>query len=84
MAADGWHWVAASGVALLLLVLVLLWYDTLRERPQLTTGQATVRALPSLIVVPAGFLLTLFLPLLVGGVLIAVLLIVLLAMALAN
>ena len=84
MAADGWHWAAASVVALLLLVLVLLWYDTLRERPELTTGQATVRALPSLMVVPIGFLLVLFLPLWVGGVLGGVLLIVLLAMALAN
>ncbi len=84
MAADGWHWAAASIVALLLFVLVLLWYDTLRERPNLTTGQATVRALPSLVVVPIGFLLALFLPLWVGGVLMVVPLIVLLVMALAD
>lgn len=84
MAADGWHWAAAVVVALLLLVLVLLWYDTLRERPALSTGQATVRALPSLIVVPVGFALALLLPLWVGGVLILVPLIVLIVMALAD
>ncbi len=84
MTADGWHWAAACIVAVLLLILVLLWYDTLRERPNLTTGQATKRALPSLIVVPIGFLLALFLPLWVGGVLIVVPLMALLAMALAS
>ncbi len=84
MAADGWHWAAACIVGLLLLVLVLLWYDTLRDRPNLTIGQATIRALPSLVVVPIGFLLALFLPLWVGGVLIAIPLIVVLAMALAS
>ena len=81
---DGWHWIVASVAAVALTILVLLWYDTLRERPQLTTGQATLRALPSLIVVPIGFLLALFLPLWMGGVLIAVPLLVLLAMALAD
>ncbi len=84
MAADGWHWAAAIIAALLLLILVLLWYDTLRERPELTTGQATVRALPSLIVVPLGFFLALLLPLWVGGALIVVPLIVLTVMALAD
>ena len=71
-------------MALLLLVLVLLWYDHLRERPELSTGQATVRALPSLLVVPVGFALALLSPLWVGGVLIVVPLIVLIVMALAT
>ena len=84
MAADGWHWAAAIIAAVLLLILVLLWYDTLRERPELTTGQATLRALPSLIVVPLGFFLALLLPLWVGGALIVVPLIVLTVMALAD
>lgn len=84
MAVDGWHWAAASIVAIVLFVLVLLWYDILRERPNLSTGQATVRALPSLLVVAIGFLLALFLPLWAGGVLIMLPLIVLLVMAMAN
>ena len=82
--ADGWHWAGAAIAAVLLIILVLLWYDTLRERPGWSTAQATRRALPSLIVVPIGFALALLLPLWVAGLLILVPLIVLGVMALAN
>ena len=82
--ADGWHWAAAGVVAVLLLILVLLWYDTLRERAGWTTARATRRALPSLLVIPIGFALALFLPLWVGGTLIVAGLLTLGAMALAN
>ena len=78
--ADGWHWAAAGVVAVLLLILVLLWYDTLRER----AGWTTKRALPSLVVIPIGFALALFLPLWVGGALIVAGLLTLGAMALAD
>ncbi len=81
---DGWHWAAAVVVAVLLIVLVLLRYDTLRDRPGTTVKQATRRALPWFAVVPVGFLLALFLPLWVGAVLIAGPLIVITVMALAN
>ena len=82
--ADGWHWAAAGVVAVLLLILVLLWYDSLRERAGWSTARATKRALPSLIVIPIGFALALFLPLWVGGALIVVGLLTLGAMALAD
>jgi hypothetical protein len=82
--ADGWHWAAAGLVAVLLIILVLLWYDTLRERPGWTIRRATLRALPSVLTIPIGCALALFLPLWVGGVLIAVLLLIIGAMALAD
>jgi hypothetical protein len=82
--ADGWHWAAAGVVAVLLLILVLLWYDSLRERVGWSTARATRRALPSLLVIPIGVALALFLPLWVGGVLIVAGLLTLGAMALAN
>jgi hypothetical protein len=82
--ADGWHWAAAAISAVLLIILVLLWYDTLRERPGWSTARATNHAGVSALVIPAGFLAALFLPIWVGGVLIAVPLIVISAMALAS
>ena len=82
--ADGWHWAGAAIAGVLLFILVLLWYDTLRERPGLSTAQATKRALPAFVVVPVGFALALLLPLWVAGVLIVVPLVVLVVMALAD
>ena len=81
---DGWHWAAASVVALLLLVLVLLWYDSLRERPGWSLSRATRRALPASLVIPVGFVAALLLPLWVGGILILVGLVVIGVMALAD
>lgn len=81
---DGWHWAAAALAALLLLVLVLLWYDSLRDRPGWSLGQATMRAALAAPVVPVGFLAALFLPLWVGGILIAVPLVAIVVMALAD
>ena len=40
-AVDGWHWLAASVDGLLLIVLILLRYDTYRERKGRDAGQAT-------------------------------------------
>lgn len=81
---DGWHWAAAILVALLLAVLVLLWYDALRERPGWSLARATKRAAPATLVIPAGFVGALLLPLWVGGILIVVPLVIIGAMALAG
>jgi hypothetical protein len=81
---DGWHWAAAAIVAVLLIILVLLWYDSLRERPGWTTARATKRALVGSIVIPVGFVVALLLPLWVGGALAATLLIAVGAMALVD
>ncbi len=82
--ADGWHWAAAILVAVLLLVLVLLWYDSLRERPGWSLARATRRAAPAALVIPVGFVAALLLPLWVGGILVVVPLVTILVMALAD
>ena len=81
---DGWHWVGAAVEAVLLLILVLLWYDDLRDRPGWTVGRATKRAALSALAIPVGFLAVLLLPLWIGGILIAIPLIVILVMAMAS
>lgn len=84
MAGDGWHWAAAVLAALLLSVLVLLWYDTLRDRPGWTLSMATKRALLAVPAIPVGFVAALLLPLWVGGILIVAPLVVILIMAMAD
>lgn len=81
---DGWHWVAASVVAVLLLILVLLWYDTLRDRPGWSTARATKNAAIGALVIPVGFAAALLLPLWMGGVLIVIPLVIIGVMALAD
>jgi hypothetical protein len=81
---DGWHWFAAAIEALLLIVLVLLRYDTLRDRKNMTLAQATRSALRLSVIVPVGFVAVLFVPLWLGLILIAVPAVAVGAMALAN
>jgi len=81
---DGWHWIAASIVAVLLIILVLLWYDTLRDRPGWVTARATKHALVAALIIPIGFVAALLLPLWMGGVLIAIPLVIIGVMALAD
>jgi hypothetical protein len=81
---DGWHWIVASVAAVALTILVLLWYDTLRERPGWSIARATKRAGLGAIVIPVGFLSAAVLPLWVGGILIVVPLVVVGVMALAD
>jgi hypothetical protein len=81
---DGWHWAAAAVAGLLLGVLVLLWYDSLRDRPGWTLAMATKRALLAALIIPVGFAAALLLPLWVGGILIVVPLVTILVMALAD
>ncbi len=66
---DGWHWLAAAVEGLLLVVLVLLRYDTLRDRPGWTLGRATRSALKWAVIIPVGFVVV---PLWLGLILIAV------------
>ena len=71
-AVDGWHWTAAAVEALLLLVLVLLRYDTCGNRMDVTIRAATGSALPSPVYRAPGFRAVLLVPLWFGLILIAV------------
>ena len=81
---DGWHALAAAVEALILLVLVLLRYDTLRERPDRSAAQATRSALRWAIIVPVGVVAVLLVPLWIDLILIALPAIVVGVMALAS
>ncbi len=81
---DGWHALAAAVEALLLIVLVLLRYDTLRDRPNRTLAQATRSALRWAVIVPVGVAAVLLVPLWVGLILIALPAIAVGVMALAS
>ena len=63
---------------------MLLWYDSLRDRPGWTLAMATRRALLAAPVIPVGFVAALLSPLWVGGVLIVGPLLAILVMALAD
>jgi hypothetical protein len=69
---DGWHVLAAAVEALILIVLVLLRYDTLRDRRDRTLSQATRSAAKWAVIVPIGVVAVLLVPLWVGLILIAV------------
>jgi hypothetical protein len=69
---DGWHALAAAVEALMLVVLVLLRYDTLRDRRDRTLAQATRSAAKWAVIVPVGAVAVLLVPLWVGLILIAV------------
>lgn len=79
-----WHWAAAAVEAVLLLVLVLLRYDTLRERPGWTIPRATRAAALSAIGVPVGFVVVLLVPLWVALILVALPALAIAVMALAS
>ena len=79
-----WRGLRWLGALTLLLILVLLWYDSLRDRPGWTLAMATRRALLAAPVIPVGFVAALLSPLWVGGVLIVGPLLAILVMALAD
>lgn len=79
-----WHFLAAAVEAALLAILVLLWFDVLRERPSWSRRRAARAAGYAAISVPVGFLVVLIVPLWVALILIAVPALAVLAMALAG
>jgi hypothetical protein len=81
---DGWHVLAAAVEALVLLTLVLLRYDSLRDRRGATLAGATRSALKWAVVVPVGVVAVLLVPLWVGLILIGLPAIVVGVMALAS
>lgn len=60
---DTWRWIGAGVVAALFLTLVLLWLDTLREKPGWRLADHPSVVLVSISAVPMGFLLASLLPL---------------------
>ncbi len=81
---DGWHALAAAVEAMILIVLVLLRYDTLRDRRGTTLARATRSAAKWAVIVPVGVVAVLLVPLWVGLILIALPAIAVSVMALAS
>ena len=69
---DGWHALAAAVEALLLIVLVLLRYDTLRDRRGTRMSDATRSAARWAVIVPVGVVAVLLVPLWVALILLTV------------
>ncbi|GGM05469.1 hypothetical protein GCM10011594_27130 [Nakamurella endophytica] len=83
-AVEWWRWVAAAVQAVLLLVLVLLWWDTLRDRRGWTSGRAARTAAAGSVVIPVGVVPVLLTPPVVVLVLLAVPAVAVAVMALAS
>ncbi len=83
-AIDAWHWVAAAAEALLLVVLVLLRYDTLRDRTGWTMARSTRSAGKLAVIIPIGLVVVLLVPLWLGLILIAIPAVAVGVMALAS
>lgn len=81
---EWWRWVAAGVEAVLLLVLVLLWFDTLRDRSGWTVARAARPPAIGALSIPVGILLVLLLPWWAVLVLIVIPAIAVTAMALAS
>lgn len=81
---EWWRWVAAGVEAVLLIVLLLLWFDTLRDRPGWSVRRAARPPAIGAIAIPLGIVAILLLPWWVGLVLIVVPAIAVTAMALAS
>lgn len=79
-----WRWVGAAIAAVLLVILLLLWFDTLKERPGWTTARAARPPAIAAIGVPVGFLLVLLLPWWLGLILIAIPAVAIAVMLLAS
>ena len=81
---EWWRWVAASVEALLLLTLILLWYDGLREKRDWKPIWAVRATGVGLVAVPLGFLVVLLVPLWLGLILVAIPAVTVVSMALAS
>lgn len=79
-----WQWTAAAVEAILLTILTLLWYDTLRER----RGWRLARNKKALVVpacgIPIGFLVVLVAPLWIALILIAIPALAIVVMSMAS
>jgi hypothetical protein len=81
---EWWRWVVASVEALLLLTLILLWYDGLREKRDWRPVWAVRATGVGLVIVPLGFLVVLLVPLWLGLILVAIPAVTVVSMALAS
>jgi hypothetical protein len=81
---EWWRWPAAAVEAVLLVILLLLWFDTLRDRPGWSTSRAARPPAIGALAVPAACLLVLILPLWLALVLIAIPASTVVAMAVAS
>lgn len=79
-----WSWAAAGVEAILLVVLALLWHDTLRERRGWRLRDHPRILAASLVSPPIGFAIILLSPLWLTIVLIAIPAVAIVAMALAS
>lgn len=79
-----WHYLLASIEAVLVAVLVLLWYDMLRDRRDWPQQRARAAAFKAATTIPVGFLIVLVLPLWPALVLVAIPAIAIATMALVD
>lgn len=78
------NWTAAGVEAVLILLLLLLWLDTLRDRTGWTTSMANRKAAPYAVAIPIGFVAVLLSPLWLALVLLAIPILAIVAMSLAS
>lgn len=81
---EWWRWAAGAVQLVLLLVLVLLWFDTLRDRRGWNSRRAMRSAAILSPIVPIGVAAVLLTPLWIGLILIAIPALVVLVLALAS
>jgi hypothetical protein len=79
-----WQWATATLEALLLTILTLLWYDSLRERRGWRLARHKRLLIIPACVIPVGFLIVLASPLWVALILIAVPALAIVVMAMAS
>jgi hypothetical protein len=81
---EWWRWLAASVEALLLLTLLLLWYDGRREKRGWRPSWALWATGIGVVIIPLGFVVVLLVPWWLGLVLIAIPALAIVSMALAS
>lgn len=79
-----WQWATAALEAILLTILTLLWYDSLRERRDWRLARHKKLLIVPACAIPAGFLVVLVSPLWVALILIAAPALAIVVMAMAS
>ncbi len=79
-----WQWATATLEAILLIILTLLWYDSLRERRDWRPARHKGLLIVPACAVPAGFLIVLASPLWLALILIAIPALAIVVMAMAS